>query len=83
MTEKQKQMCGSRKGKRGLPHNSRGILVQTHLGKLHGGVLNQDLDPHYATAVADTQCDAVHGRGTAAAGLTAELHADWARSFAR
>ena len=41
-------------GLRADPSNSRGILVQTQLGKLHGAALKDDLDDVYMSAVADT-----------------------------
>ncbi|CAK0894210.1 unnamed protein product [Prorocentrum cordatum] len=69
-----------RKGERTDTANSRGLLIQTHAGKVHGATLKDAIEPHYPRAVADTQRGAIAGRGTAAAGLTAELHADMCRS---
>ncbi|CAK0815072.1 unnamed protein product, partial [Prorocentrum cordatum] len=69
-----------RKGERTDTANSRGLLIQTHAGKVHGATLKDAIEPHCPRAVADTQCGAIAGRGTAAAGLTAELHADMCRS---
>ena len=74
------QEVWKRKGLRADTKNSRGILVQSHVGKIHGGLLKSELEPSYATAVSETQCGAVKGRGTATAGLAAALHADLCRS---
>ncbi|CAK0877917.1 unnamed protein product, partial [Prorocentrum cordatum] len=69
-----------RKGERTDTANCRGLLIQTHAGKVHGATLKDAIKPHYPRAVADTQRGAIAGRGAAAAGLTAELHADMCRS---
>ena len=76
-----------RKGEKATATNSRCILVQSHLGKLHGATLQNELAEAYPNAVAGTQCRAVKGRGASTAGLVAELHGDVARrlghSFSR
>jgi hypothetical protein len=68
------------KGEKKDTNNSRGLLIQPFLGKLHGGLLKDDIDPIYRGSLPDTQCGAVGGKSAGMASLTSELHADLARS---
>jgi hypothetical protein len=72
-----------KKGNKQLTSNSRAILIQPFLGKLHGGLLETEATSAYTSAISDAQCGATGGRSTTMAGLTAELHADWARTHKR
>jgi hypothetical protein len=67
------------KGDRKVVGNSRGLLIQPFLGKLHGGSLKHEVDDAYKRALSNSQCGAVGGRNASMAGLLTELHSDWAR----
>jgi hypothetical protein len=68
------------KGDKKVTANSRGLLIQPYLGKLHGGLLKNLAEPTYRNAIPDTQCGATGGKNAGMASLTTELHADLARS---
>jgi hypothetical protein len=67
------------KGDRKDVNNSRGLLIQPFLGKMHGGSLKHESDQAYKASVSNAQCGAFSGRNASMAGLLAELHSDWAR----
>ena len=64
------------KGDKLEPAKSRGILIQNHLGKIHGLLLKDGLGDTYANAVDDAQCGCVPGRGTTHAAMMASLFTD-------
>ena len=58
--------------------NSRGIIIQTFLAKLHGRWLISVIDQAFLQYIIETRC-ATSGRGNAMAGKIAGLFAAWLR----
>ena len=61
-----------KKGNPNQPADHRGLLVQNHLGKVHGQLLRQAVSPHAPSLLSDQQNGGIPGRGTVCPALTVE-----------